>query len=79
MDNLEEYNNIPVHYCKGCLSLKIKTVTTGLSLDYCDDCGCTNTGQTHIEEWKRLYRERYGFDYLTNNINSNGRERRKSD
>ena len=35
--NKEEYNNIPVHYCKECLSLKIKTVTEGLNLDYCDE------------------------------------------
>lgn len=66
MDKLEEYNDIPVHYCKGCLSLKIKTVTENPDLDYCDECGCTDTGQTNIEEWKKLYKERYGFDYLTN-------------
>ena len=62
--NKEEYNNIPVHYCKECLSLKIKTVTEGLNLDYCDECGCTNTEQSHINEWKILYKERYGFDFL---------------
>lgn len=78
MDKSEEYNDIPVHYCKGCLSLKIKTVAEGLNLDYCDECGCTDTEQAHIEEWKKLYRERYGFDFLTKELNNNGRERHKS-
>lgn len=66
MGKSEEYNDIPVHYCKGCLSLKIKTVMEGLNLDYCDECGSTDIGQLHIEEWRNLYRDRYGFDYLTN-------------
>lgn len=66
--NKEEYNNIPVHYCKECLSLKIKTVTEGLNLDYCDECGCTNTEQSHINEWKILYKERYGFDFLNKEL-----------
>lgn len=78
MDKSEEYNDIPVHYCKGCLSLKIKTVVEGLNLDYCDECGCTDTEQAHIEEWEKLYRERYGFDFLTKELNNNGRERHKS-
>lgn len=70
MDNLkEQYNNEPVFYCTDCLSLKIKTVATGLDLDFCDECGSTSIAQTHIEEWENLYRERYGFDYLTGNIN----------
>ena len=66
--NKEKYNNIPVHYCKECLSLKIKTVTEGLNLDYCDECGCTNTEQSHINEWKTLYKERYGFDFLNKEL-----------
>ena len=66
--NKEEYNNIPVHYCKECLSLKIKTVKEGLNLDDCDECGCTNTEQSHINEWKILYKERYGFDFLNKEL-----------
>lgn len=73
MNKLEEYNSIPVHYCKGCLSLKIKTVAEGLDLDYCDECGCTDIEESHIEEWRNLYIKRYGFDYLTKNLNNNGR------
>lgn len=68
MDNLEEYNNEPVYYCKGCLSLKIKTVMEGLNLDYCDECGCTDIDKTHINNWKDLYKNRYGFEYLNKEI-----------
>ena len=75
MNNSNEYNDIPVHYCKDCLSLKIKTVVMGLDLDYCDDCGCTDTIQSNIEEWRSLYRKRYGFDFITKELNNNGRER----
>lgn len=70
MDNTlkEQYNNEPVFYCKNCLSLKVKTVTAGLDLDFCDECSGTDIGQTHIEEWKKMYKDRYGFDYLNKNI-----------
>lgn len=32
--------------------------------DYCDECGTTDIGETDIETWRKLYKERYGFDYL---------------
>lgn len=78
MDSLEDYNNEPVFYCNSCLSLKIKTVASGLDLDYCDECGSTDIEETHIETWKNLYRERYGFDYLTKELNNSGRESRNN-
>lgn len=68
MANSEEYNNEPVFYCKNCLSLKIKTVTAGLDLDYCEECGGTDIKQAHIEEWRTLYKNKYGFDYLTKEL-----------
>lgn len=58
----EDYNNIPVCYCSRCLSLKIKTV--GEDMDYCDDCGNTNITEAHIDEWERVYKERYGKNFL---------------
>ena len=67
------YNDEPVFYCKSCLSLAVKTVASGLDLDYCDECGSTDIEQAHIEDWRRLYKERYGFDFLTKELN-NGRE-----
>ncbi len=62
-DNLtiKDYNDEPVHYCKTCLSLKIKVVG---GYDFCDDCGDTDVTTTHIENWERLYKERYGHKFL---------------
>lgn len=65
MDNSkQEYNKEPVFYCKNCLSLKIKTVQVDSNLDYCDECGSTDIAQTSIEEWRDIYKNRYGTDYL---------------
>ena len=70
MDNMEElmenytiedYNNEPVYFCKNCLSLKVKIVG---GYDFCDDCGSTNIGTTHIENWEKLYEERNGHKFL---------------
>lgn len=72
---MEEYNNEPVFYCKSCLSLKVKTVAVDSDLDYCDECGSTDIGHTHIEDWQQSYRTKYGFDYLTKKLN-NGRGKR---
>ena len=60
---INQYNDIPVHYCKSCLSLRIKTVVANSNLDYCDECGSTDIGQSHIEEWRETYKKRYGFYY----------------
>ena len=66
MDNLnntreehskEYYNAIPVVYCKNCLSLKIMVLND--KVDYCDECGCTNTDSTDIESWMEMYKKKY--------------------
>lgn len=49
----EEYNRLPVYYCKSCGSLKIMTMP-GLSDDYCDICGSTNIGKANIDIWMEL-------------------------
>ena len=63
MDNLEpkqltkeDYNRLPVYYCKHCGSLKIMTVPQGIAEDYCDDCGSTDIGKANIEIWLELQR-----------------------
>lgn len=67
MDNLsntreeypkEDYNAIPVVYCKNCLSLKIMVLND--NIDYCDECGCTDTASTDIESWREMYKKKYG-------------------
>lgn len=64
--NKEDYNRLPVYYCKHCGSLKIMTVPEGIASDYCDDCGSTDIGKTTIFAWldlqkttfKPLYRDK---------------------
>jgi hypothetical protein len=67
----QDYNNVPVTYCKTCLKLHIKEVTfpkeTGSSqavVPYCVDCGNTDLGQTHITEWEDMYEEEYGEKFI---------------
>lgn len=62
----KEYNSIPVHYCRNCLSLRVMRVPGMDNVSYCDDCGCTDTAQINIEEWETLYKARHGFTYLNN-------------
>lgn len=57
----EEYNNIPVHYCKNCLSIKINGEE---ECDYCEDCGGTNIDQCHISEWEEMFIKKNGYRYL---------------
>ena len=63
-DNKEAFNNEPVFYCKHCLSLRVMTVPGMEGLDYCDDCGATDIGQTDIKTWEQMYRDKHGFNYL---------------
>ena len=32
--------------------------------DYCGECGAVEVGEADIEEWKRMYKEKYGHDYI---------------
>lgn len=59
-----EYDKIPVLYCKHCLSLKIRNIKSLEDSDYCDECGTTNIGECSIDEWETLYKNRYGHRYL---------------
>jgi hypothetical protein len=56
----EEYNQIPVFYCRKCLSLKIRDVEHIDNSEYCDDCGSTDIAQASVDEWEAMYVERYG-------------------
>ena len=48
----EEYNDIPVFFCKRCLSLRIKH--DEFLGDYCPDCGSTDIEENHIDYWLAL-------------------------
>lgn len=60
----EEYNNIPVHYCTQCLSLKVKCVPYLEDVEYCDECNSTNIRVTHIHNWEEIYKKKYGTNFL---------------
>lgn len=63
---MEEYNEIPVYYCRDCLSLKVGSVHTYDTLDYCMDCGSTNVEVTNIHDWESLYENKYKHKFLDN-------------
>ena len=60
----QNYNEEPVFYCKSCLSLKIRSVPNMEDSEFCDECSSTDIGQCSIEEWEKMYTERYGHRYL---------------
>lgn len=58
----EDYNKLPVYYCKHCGSLKIMTMP-GLSDDYCDECGSTDIGKANIDIWLELQKTMFKSPY----------------
>ena len=60
----EEYNKEPIYYCKKCLSLKIGYVAVLEGSEYCEDCNSTNIGKAPIEEWDKMFFNKYGYHYL---------------
>lgn len=68
MDNLEnlpkeEYNKIPVYYCKSCGSLKVMIGPQNILSDFCDDCGSTDIGKASIESWQELQKTKFKPKY----------------
>lgn len=59
-----EYDEEPVFYCKRCLSLNILQMPMMEDQCYCGECGTTDIGTTDIEEWKELYKKKYGHDFV---------------
>lgn len=58
------YNLEPVFYCKHCLSLRVRHIQSLKESEYCDSCGSTNVGQTDIENWENMYKNKFGHNYL---------------
>ena len=46
----EEYNSIPVYYCRECLSLRVRSLDDDTC--YCDDCGSTDIDKDSIDNWE---------------------------
>lgn len=69
-----KYDEIPIIYCKSCLSLHIENYSSNLEEypeegviddnDFCKTCGSTNIGYTTIDEWEQMYIKRYGKEPL---------------
>lgn len=58
-----DYDSEPVKYCSRCYSLKIKYVEA-IHSDCCSVCGCTDTAETTIDKWEKLYEDRYGQKFV---------------
>lgn len=68
-EKFNDYDSEPVKYCSKCYSLKIKHDDI-IDDDYCDDCGCTDILECGIDEWEKLYEERYGKSFTKKNNNT---------
>lgn len=64
-DKIKEYDEEPVMYCAKCYSLNIVHEDV-IDSDCCGRCGCTDFKTSSIEEWERLYKERYGHKFVEN-------------
>lgn len=62
----KDYDSEPVWYCAKCYSLKIGHEDC-LDTDYCMDCGCSDILTSSIEEWEKLYNNRYGHPHVIKN------------
>ena len=60
----KSYDDEPVYYCKRCLSLNIKQMPHVKGQCYCGECGTTSIDSADIEEWKEMYRKKYGHDFV---------------
>ena len=58
---LETYNQEPVYYCVDCLSLAISTIDDD---DFCNSCGSFNIAVTTIQEWEKLYENKYKHKFI---------------
>ena len=64
MNKEKSYDDEPVYYCRRCLSLCIKPVPFSKEQDYCAECGTTDIGCVGIKEWKKMYRKKYGKEFV---------------
>jgi len=65
---IEEYNSEPVTYCARCYSLGI-VHEDSIGIDCCKECGSSDLLTSSEEEWERLYKQRYGHKFITEESN----------
>lgn len=64
---LREYDLEPVVFCTKCYSLRI-VYEPAIDADCCEDCGCSDTATTTIDNWEKLYESRYGRKFVKKNV-----------
>lgn len=62
-EKINDYDSEPLVFCAKCLSPKIKHEES-LDIDYCGDCGCSETREAQVYEWEVLYEKKYGHKYV---------------
>lgn len=72
MQDVNEYDRIPVYYCRNCCSLKILRIDSDSNGCYCGNCNSTNIGYTDIHRYLRKVREYNSIFNKNNNIESIG-------
>ena len=76
MSNKEEYNDIPVHFCRSCLSLAIMRMESEIPVDeYCNKCTSTDIGVATLDEWDAMYEKKYKVKFINTKRVKNGEER----
>lgn len=63
-----DYDEVPVLYCRHCLSLRVKSMDEEHDedfLEYCDECGSTDIDETDIHTWGKMYEQKYKRNFLT--------------
>lgn len=60
-DLTNTYNEIPVYYCRHCLSLNIKGQE---DFEYCAKCGSTDIDHCNINYWEKLHQNKYKYNFL---------------
>lgn len=65
-----DYDDEPVHYCKRCMSLSIRTMdNSDALLDYCDDCGSTDVAVAgNIQEYAAILSVEKGESLIVSKI-----------
>lgn len=60
---INDYDSEPVTYCSRCYSLNIMFEDV-IGTDCCRDCGCSDVKTASIDDWERLFAERYGHKFV---------------
>lgn len=48
-----------VYYCRGCMSLRIKSMFNGTeNIDYCDDCGSTEIAVVDFDKYAAICKKK---------------------